>query len=484
MIHLGNMKKKVQNSASVYETVIKNGYSVGSGVYAVVDDSIEMKLDELGQYVPSFTTPFDSFTVNSKLGKVCAMSNESKDEDAVSKGLFAATPGIKYTPIIGYHLGLYAGYVVEGDYRKNASSGGFTTWILKELLEGKHVSGVIHVKESPNNSDALFEYGISTTTDEIIAGAKTRYYPAEFSEVVALAKKSPGKYAIVGIPSFIMEIRLLAQQDPDVRKSIVFTLGLVCGHQKSTKYAESLAWQCGIKPGNLISIDFRKKIAGAPANKYATEITGTIDGKKTTIIKRQEELFGTHWGHGFFKTKFSDYTDDTLNETADITLGDAWLPEYTDDSLGNNILIVRNVTILDIINTGLENKKIKLDILEEKDILRSQPGLIHHTRDDLPYRLYKRDNKKEWRPKKRIKASGNITFLRKAVQDIREDISAQSHIKYKKAVELDDWNYFEKSMQPFLRKYKWIYAAVQLRRRGFRWFVKRMFSNLLPNIKA
>ncbi len=476
MIHWENMKRKRQNKEDLYETVIKNGYSVRSGSYAVADNSVVMELDEFGQYAPRFEDAADKVIASKTLAKVCAMSDESTDEDEVSKDLFALVPGIKYAPILGYYLGLYAGHVTEGDYRQNASSGGFTTWILKELLEKKHIDGVIHVKESSKDKDTLFEYGISKTINEIIAGAKTRYYPAEFSEVLNAVKKTPGRYAIVGIPSFIMEIRLLARQDPDVRKSIAYTLGLVCGHQKSTKYAESLAWQCGIKPGNLISIDFRKKIQGAPANKYATEMTGLINGKKVTIVKRQEDLFGSHWGHGFFKTKFSDYTDDALNETADVTLGDAWLPEYTKDSLGNNILIVRDKIILDILEDGLRSKKIRLDKVKESDIIRSQPGLIHHTRDDLPYRLYKRDKKQEWRPRKRLKASRDITFLRKTIQNIREDIVIHSHIQYKKAAELDDWSYFERSMQKYLRRYKWVYILIQLRRNGPMWFAKKILK--------
>lgn len=474
------MKQSPGDRKKLYDTVVKNGYSIKSGAYSVVDKTIKTQLDEFGEYSPVFPPPGKQGN-DSKLGLVCAMSDDSPDEDEVSEELFASAPGIKHDPILGYYNGVFAGHVVEGNYRKSASSGGFTTWILKELLERKLVDGVIHVKESPKNSDTLFEYGISKTVKEICEGAKTRYYPVEFSGAINKVRDLPGRYAIVGIPSFIMEIRLLAKQDPKVKDKVRYTIGLICGHQKSTKYIESFAWQCGIKPGNLKSVDFRKKVKGSPANMYATEMTGIIDGKEVTITKRQEELFGSHWGHGFFKTKFSDFTDDTMNETADISLGDAWLPKYTKDSGGSNILIVRSEKILSILKDAEKNGKIKLDDLPVSDAIKSQAGLVHHTRDDLPYRLYKKDSKNEWRPKKRLAASNEIPFLRKVIQNLRQEIAEQSHINYKKAVELDDWSYFEKSMEPYLRKYKWVYVVVQLRRRGPMWAIRKLMARALPS---
>ena len=100
-------------------------------------------------------------------------------------------------------------------------------------------------------------------------------------------------------------------------------MGLICGHQKSSKFAEALAWQVGIKPGNLKSINFRKKLLGRPANDYGVEMTGTINGKEITIIKPAKEFLGQDWGQGFFKIMVLMLLTDVMNETADITLGDA-----------------------------------------------------------------------------------------------------------------------------------------------------------------
>lgn len=445
-----------------YDTVIKNGYDVGSGALAVADENIKMELNEYGEYVSVPVNGKVSAFDNPKLALISAMSDESPDETVIAKSLYAKIPNIKYDKTIGYYLDLYAGHVVEGDYREKASSGGFGTWIIKELLERKLIDGVIHVKEAHDGDGVLFKYDISTTVEEIKAGAKSKYYPAEFSDAIKKIKKTKGKYAIVGIPGIIMELRLLALQDKEVADRIAFTIGLICGHQKSTKYAECLAWECGIKPGNLVTIDFRKKVKDRPASNYDTEFTGKINGKSKTIRKRTNSLLAATWGHGMFKVKFSDFTDDALNETADIALGDAWLPEYTNDWQGTNIVIIRNPIIAKIFQEGSAINKIHTDHIYSKDVIRSQSGLIHHTQDELPYRINYTSLQGIWVPKKRhIKSK--ISFFKKNVQKIRLALYRKSRSYYKEAVTKKDWDYFAFRMLPLIKQYKFAYTLIRLK---------------------
>lgn len=442
---------------------IEGDYSVQSGVYGAVNKNVKTSLNEYGQYQADVSKL--SKKELDELAKVSTMVNSDLNESVLGEKLFGKTKGIKHDKVLGYYTDLYAGYVATGDYRANASSGGIGTWLLEQLLEKKLIDGVIHViPTDPKNDGVLFKYTISKTPKTIKAGAKSRYYPGDLSEVLKAAKKNGGRYAITGIPSFITELRLLAEHDPEFKNLIAFTIGLVCGHQKSTKYAEALAWQHGIKPGDLISVDFRKKVEGQPSSRYISEFTGVINGKIKTIVKDQDELFVSNWAHGMFKSKLSDFTDDTFNETADISLGDAWLPEYTKDSKGNNVIIVRNATIAKILKDGVKDGELVLDTLPAKRIIKSQSGLVHHTQDELPYRLSKKDKAGAWRPTKRFEASSNLPALRRFVQDVREEIATGSHVKYHEAVQKNDWSYFENSMRPLLNKYSLAYQIVNARK--------------------
>lgn len=447
---------------NLYNTVIKNGYSYGSGVSAVLDSRVKMKLNKYGEYEPDISQVLlENDDVH--LQKITPNSDLSQNESEIGKELYENVENIKFDRRIGYYKDLYAGYVLEGDYRENASSGGFGTWIFKELLERGLIDGVIHVKENKDKeSPILFKYDISKTIEEIKEGAKTKYYSVELSEVIKKIKDTDGKYAVIGIPSFILSIRLLAKYDPIVNERIKFTIGLICGHQKSIKFADSLAWQVGIKPGKLKSINFRKKLIDFPSNNYGIEFTGIINNEEVTITKHMNELIGYDWGMGFFKSHASDFTDDVMNETADITLGDAWLPEYVSDSGGNNVVLVRNEIIGKIIEDGIKFNKLCVDVISVDTIVKSQQSHFQHTQNDLKYRLYQKDRLGEWRPQKRIAASKNIPFFRRKVQNLRMEISKQSHILFSEATELDDLNHFINGMKKYTNKYENLYSKIRI----------------------
>lgn len=466
----------------VSEFNAKKIFSEASGSCAVVDENIKMELNEYGIYEEKILLGDDE-ELDPLVEYVSPNLNQEKNESEIAKKLYDSVNGIQYDKRIGYYTSLYAGYVNEGDYRENASSGGMGTWIFKELFEKKLIDGVIHVKENlDTNSSIMFQYDISRSIDEIRAGARTKYYPVEFSKVLKIVKEVPGRYAIVGIPSFIMAIRLLAEKDEIIKDRIKYTVGLICGHQKSSKFADAIAWQVGIKPGNLKYINFRKKLLDKPSNNYGIEITGLIDGKEVTVVKNIQDLLGQNWGQGYFKTKASDFTDDVMNETADIALGDAWLPEYTKDSKGNNIIVVRNPVIDDLIKEGIESGRLNLDVVDKETIFRSQAAHYRHTHDELAYRLFVKDKLGEWRPQKRIEASSEIPLLRKKVQDLREEISTQSHIIYKKAVERDDLDYFKIEMKKFSDKYnqvyKLMYITSAIKDKGFKGILSLIYRKI------
>lgn len=466
----------------VAEFNAKKVFSEASGSCAVVNDNIEMILNEYGLYEEIVSLDEDN-QLDPDVEYVSPNLNGKINESEIAKKLYENIEGIHYDNQIGYYTSLYAGHVLEGDFREKASSGGLGTWILNEMFEKNLIDGVIHVKENHDkDNDILFHYDISRNVEEIRAGAKTKYYPVELSRVLKIVKTVPGKYAIIGIPSFIMAVRLLSEKDDLIRDRIKFTVGLVCGHQKSSKFAESIAWQAGIKPGNLKYINFRKKLLDKPSNNYGIEMVGYINGKEVTICKSNNELIGQDWGEGYFKPMASDYTDDVMNETADITLGDAWLPEYTSDSGGNNIIVVRNPIIDNLIKQGINSGRLSLDVIDKEAIVKSQLAHYRHTHDELPYRLYKKDKANIWRPKKRVEASSNISFLRRKVQDLREEISRQSHIVYKKAVELDDLDYYKNEMGKLSKKYRQLYRLMSIQKKGVSGVTKAIIRKVLRKI--
>lgn len=447
---------------NAHEFEKKKIYSDGSGIAAFLDENVGIKLNEFGLYEEYIIDHSKSVTDDVK--QILPYLNDIYSKQKLSNLLFSEFENFHYDKRLGFFNGLYIGHVTEDDYRENASSGGFGTWIFKELLSNGYIDGVIHVKES-TQQDILFEYEVSRTVDEIKEGAKTRYYPVELSKVLEFVKENPGKYAVIGIPSFISALRLLVENDEYLKRNIIYFIGLVCGHQKSTKFGELMAWQAGIEPGEPYKINFREKLDNSPANSYGVTIYSDKfkEGYKTIPTKK---LYGQNWGYGFFKSVASDFTDDVFNETADLTLGDAWLPKYTKDSKGNNILIIRNPIIKRLIINAQVEGRINVNEETVDTIFKSQSSHYNHTHNELSYREYMKENQKEWYPTSEVIPSKNIPFLRRKVQKLRKKLAYQSHKSYKKAVEQKNINIFFNEMNPLIRKYENIYRLIRVQQKG------------------
>ncbi|AFY53083.1 coenzyme F420-reducing hydrogenase, beta subunit [Rivularia sp. PCC 7116] len=451
--------KPAQEVSKLFNTVVEGGYCSGCGACASVENSpIKMSLDKYGRFQATLTSKVDTSALNTEVLSVCPFSEVSPNEDEIGQELFGKNS--TYHDRIGYNLATYAGFVAEDSFRERGSSGGMGTWILNELFNHGLIDAAIHVKQhQPTETDSkLFSFEISNSIDEIRTGAKSRYYPVEMSEVLSLVRQKPGRYAIVGVPCFIKAIRLLAKQDPVIGDRIHFCIGLVCGHLKTTTFADMFAWQCGIEPGNLRSIDFRKKMPGQNANKYGVEVKGLQNNKEVSAIKSNYELYGYLWGHGFFKYQACDYCDDVVAETADVTVGDAWLPQYVKDSSGTNVVIVRNPLIQEIIEKGMTSNRLHLDRISADDAAKSQDAGLRHRREGLAYRLHLKDKAGLWRPEKRVKAQANhFDRKRKKIHELRVLMATESHLAFDKAIQARSFTVFRDIMEPIVKAYDNLY---------------------------
>lgn len=443
-----------ENINELINTVIKNDYCIGCGICASIDGSpLSMKLDENGQYTP-YIDNSDNIKGEMKTNilSICPFSNNSKNETVIGSEIFSKYENSSFNKYTGYSLNNYAGYVKEGNFREKGSSGGMGNWIATQLLKEDLVDGIIHVKSAVDKESKLFEYEISYNEAELSEGAKSKYYPIEMSQVIKFVRENEGRYALVGIPCFIKGIRLLAEQDEKIREKIKFFIGLVCGHLKSEMFAKSIGMQLGVEPQSLRGIDFRKKIDNRLASDYGVEVTGKKDKEEFSASSPTKDLYTTNWGHGFFKYNACEFCDDVLAETADITVGDAWLPEYTNDSMGTNIIVVRNPIIQQILDRNSD--KIYLEKISNDKVHQSQAGGFRHRRDGLAYRLYQKDKYNQWRPTKRVEPSNKLSSKRKRIYEGRTKLSQESFNAYKLAEKENNFQIFINYMEPFIKDYK------------------------------
>ncbi len=438
--------------ADLFGTVVAGGYCVGCGACAAMaPELLEMRLDDCGRFVPhqienvplSNGAPADGRAV-------CPVSDKSRNEDEIAADAFAHAP--HQNGLIGRWETLHAGYVNEGDFRQNGTSGGMTNWIASELLSRGLVDAVIHIRPGAQSAGApLFQYAISRTIEELREGAKTRYYPFEISTVMQYIRETPMRFALISLPCFARAARLLRENDAVIGERLHFQIAIVCGHLKSTGYAEYYGWTAGIHPRDLTYVDFRYK---APQAISAKQYFILARSKDRQSMIANANVYGTDWGLGFFKLKACDYCDDVLGETADITLGDAWLPRFDSDPAGTNIVITRHPQLAQIVAEGRARGPIHIEDLGAEDIARSQEAGFRHRRDGLAYRLYLRDRERHWRPRKRVAAAANHLDLRhRLIFRLREKLRDQSHTAFAEARRGNDLSIFIRKMRPLVRTY-------------------------------
>lgn len=306
----------------------------------------------------------------------------------------------------------------------------------------------------------LFEYGISSTEDDLRLNAKSKYYPVKLDDVLEIVSENKGRrFLFIGIPCMVKAIRLLARDNPSLNESIVYTLGLVCGHIKSKAFSEMLGWQLKVEPRNLKGIDFRTKLEGYGSNQYGVTVFDKRKPDVPIVSKPVNELFGTNWGLGYFKSAACDFCDDVMAETADITIGDAWLPEYVNESAGTNIIVVRNKDFAAILANAETDGRICLDSVSPERTALSQRSGINHRRSGLQYRLYLNSRARIPTPKKRVSASNKFPRKFKRIQELRVKLRDQSHRQFLEAKEKDDYSVFTEGMRRMNADYAKFYRT-------------------------
>jgi hypothetical protein len=242
---------------------------------------------------------------------------------------------------------------------------------------------------------------------------------------------------------------------------------------KSTGFAENIGWQVGIKPKDLQAIDFRVKRDGYNASDYFIEAISKTGKKFTT---RNSALVGSNWGHGMFKHRACEFCDDIAGELADVTFGDAWLPKYSNDYLGTNIIVSRS----DVFEKYLKKyeNEIFIEEVSVDDFYETQAGNYRHRRDGMKVRI---ENASYWVPTKRTLSNEKVSPKRNALYLYRQYLSEKSITFFNIAKKTNSIQLFKVLMWPLLLKYDYLNLGLRL---TVKQRLKKMVINILRVLKV
>lgn len=431
------------------EETIDRGLCIGCGACAVATDgAVALTLGPTRLYQADITdASADDVRAASR---VCPFSDESPNEDEL--GAPHGDDLMARDQYLGHYSRTFAGRVADDDYVVGSSSGGLTSWLATRLIETGEVDAVICVGRSGPTAESLFEYG-ELSAQEVSANRKSQYYATTMAEALAVIERSDSRYALIGVPCFIRAARALCIERTDLAARLPVLIALVCGHYKTQGFAESLAWQLGVPPDRLADVDFRVKRADRGANDYDFAARDAMGGDWQSRPVR--ELVGGNWGHSAFQPEACNFCDDVVGETADVSFGDAWLPRFTSDSRGTNVVVSRNRMIDGLFDEGADGHRIDVYPLSAGEAFASQAGGFRNRREGLSLRLADDSAAGLSVPRKRVLPDGNAVDSRRArLLRQRRRMAALSHASFNDAMAAGDLDIYLRRQRREMGRYR------------------------------
>lgn len=348
------MKKNIKS-------VVKNALCAGCGtcVSLCPERAIKIDIDEKqGIYVPRI----DEDKCNN-CGICLKSCPRDFDKDKKSKNI-----------LIGNYLNCYSGHAKDYNLRYNSSSGGVITSLLIFALEKGIIDGALVVKmkkDKPLEPEPF----IARTKGEIINASGSKYCPVPVNIALKeILKSNPReKFAVVGLPCHILGMRKAERVNKELKEKIVLHFGLFCSHVPSFHGTKNLLKKFNIKQEEVIKLDYRGK--GWPGHMK--------------ILKKNEEVLLsllTYWkfiGSALFTSTGCLACSDSTSELSDLSFGDAWLPEFKNNKVGESIVISRTQRGEEILKKAKKEKAIQFNSISSKKVISSQITTLYLKKKNL-----------------------------------------------------------------------------------------------------
>ena len=141
---------------------------------------------------------------------------------------------------------------------------------------------------------------------------------------------------------------------------------------------------------------------------------------------------------------------------------DAWISEYSHDTLGTSLILVRSPLILSLISDNIRNNQIDINKIPIRKLVKSQEGVINVKRDQLSYRLHLAEKNGFKLYSKRVIATSKMKLIKSLEVKIKNNMQIKSRNLFIDNYHDDVFNIksFMHEMQPCLNK---LYFLIRLK---------------------
>jgi coenzyme F420 hydrogenase subunit beta len=233
-------------------------------------------------------------------------------------------------------------------------------------------------REQPLETEAF----IARTREEILEASKSKYCPVASNEVLKQILRENGRFAVVGLPCHIHGIRKAEEASKKLAERIVLHIGIMCSHSVSFMGTELVLKKLGVDRKHVKKFSYR-------GNGWPGGISVELDNGSESSIPLLGS-WNSYWAifsSYFFTPLRCLMCPDQAAELADISLGDAWLPELKHDRIGESIIVTRTKVGEDIVSLLSSSKAISTTPVDPAKVRQTQGLNLKFKKDFFGNRL-------------------------------------------------------------------------------------------------
>jgi coenzyme F420 hydrogenase subunit beta len=255
--------------------------------------------------------------------------------------------------LVGHIIATRTGHAADPAIRARGASGGATTAVLLHLLETKRIDAAIVVRQgvpAPREASAV----IAATAAEVVAAAQSVYIPVSVLDI--LPRLEPGKtYAATLVPEQAAALRRLQASGHEQARQIAYVLGPYTGTALYPAAIDNFLRSNGIRSDDPVtSLEWR-----------AGDWPGYLEIRtKSGKVLRSKKVY-YNFLIPFFVTQTSLQSMDFANEFTDLSVGDAWSPQFEAEGGDHSVVVTRSEKMEAVIREMVEQGKLALDLVDD-----------------------------------------------------------------------------------------------------------------------
>lgn len=243
----------------------------------------------------------------------------------------------------------YIAFATDDEIRRAGASGGVITQVMVSLLERGEVDGVVTLRHGQPRP-WLSQPVIARSPQAIREGSQSVYVPVPVNTILERLADGPARLAYVGLPDQVASLRKLQElRDPRAER-IRMVVGPYVGTSMYSGAIRSFLRAHGIRSLEEVA-EIRYREGEWPGHLMVR----TTEGR---VIRSPK--FHYNYLIPFYITRACLLTMDFTNELTDISVGDAWSPQYEERGEGYSVVLARSPRAVGLLTDLAESGALHL----------------------------------------------------------------------------------------------------------------------------